>query len=145
MVIALGKEFVGMSGSRRLASCLLPLVLISAPPSRAENCCDPNGPFAVGEEYPEKPATCETIEYWANRAPNTEARISLGINGRLTMVRFNGVLAYLVMCELPGVQVMCVTYSTNGLEPGETALFAGGYTRIAEKRIVLDPCLASRE
>lgn len=61
------------------------------------------------------------------------------------MVHFNGVLALLVMCEPPGVEVMCVTYSTNGLEPGDTVLFAGGYTRIAEKRIVLDPCLASRE
>jgi hypothetical protein len=102
------------------------------------------GPFTLGEEYPEEPATCETIKYWADRAPRTEDRISLGITGKLKAVKFDGTLAYLLMCEPPGVQVMCVTYSTNGLEAGDVVLFGGGYRRVGERQIMLDPCLASR-
>ena len=48
------------------------------------------------------------------------------------------------MCAPPGVQVMCVTYSTNGLEAGDVVLFGGGYRRVGERQIMLDPCLASR-
>jgi hypothetical protein len=40
---------------------------------------------------------------------------------------------------------MCITYSTNGMEAGDRVLFAGGYNRAGEKRVVLDPCLDSRE
>jgi hypothetical protein len=48
---------------------------------------------------------------------------SLGITGKLKAVTFDGTLAYLLMCEPPGVQVMCVTYSTNGLEAGDAVPF----------------------
>ena len=120
----------------------IPLSVVSN--LHAENCCDPKGPFTLGEEYPETPATCETIKYWADRAPRTEDRISLGIEGKLKAVKFDGTLAYLLMCESPGVQVVCVTYSTNGLGPGDVVLFAGGYRRVGERQIILDPCLASR-
>jgi hypothetical protein len=137
-----------MTGLRRFTSRFLPIVtaaLLSVVSTlRAENCCDPKGPFTLGEEYPEEPATCETIKYWADRAPRTEDRISLGITGKLKAVKFDGTLAYLLMCEPPGVQVMCVTYSTNGLEAGDVVLFGGGYRRVGERQIMLDPCLASR-
>ncbi|HEX2115982.1 MAG TPA: hypothetical protein VHM01_16370 [Alphaproteobacteria bacterium] len=99
----------------------------------------------MGEQYPEEPATCETIAYWADRAPETTDRISLGIKDRLTAVESDSVLAYLVMCEPPGIQVICVTYSRGSLEPGDFVLFGGGYSRRGERQIVLDPCLASRE
>jgi len=66
------------------------------------------------------------------------------IEGKLKAVKFDGTLAYLLMCEPPGAQVVCVTYSTNGLGPGDVVLFAGGYRRVGEKQIILDPCLASR-
>ena len=137
-----------MIGFRQFASYLSPqivaVVLFTFSEVRAENCCDPKGPYKLGEEYPETPATCENIKYWADRAPRTEDRISLGITGKLTAVKFDGALAYLLMCEPPGTQVLCVTYSTNGLEPGDVVLFGGGYRRVGEKQIMLDPCLASR-
>jgi hypothetical protein len=128
---------------------LLPLlataVLGATAQPRAQDCCDPAGPFTLGEDYPEKPATCETIAQWMPRAPKLDARISLGIVGKLAAVNFDGALAYLVMCEPSGVQVMCITYSTNGLKPGDSVLFAGGYRQAGERQIVLDPCLASSE
>ena len=126
---------------------LLGMTLLLAPASlvRAQDCCDPEGPFALGEDYPKVPATCETIGHWAGRAPDTQARISLAITGKLTRVKFDGALALLEMCEAPAVQVMCVTYSTNGMEAGDVVMLAGGFNKGGEDRIILDPCLASRE
>jgi hypothetical protein len=131
--------------SRALAFLALSFVISAGLQVHAETCCDPAGPFVLGEAYPEQAATCETIEYWMNRAPNVDARISLAIRGALTAVEFDGTLAYLVMCDPSAVQVMCVTYSTNGREPGDVVLFGGGYIRVGEKQIMLDPCLASPE
>lgn len=69
----------------------------------------------------------------------------MAVSGELTAVDFDSALAYLVMCETNDFQVICITYSTNGLEAGDVVLLAGGYNRGGENRIVLDPCLASRE
>lgn len=69
----------------------------------------------------------------------------MAITGKLTAASFDGVLAYLVMCDTTGFEVICITYETNGLESGDSVYLAGGYYRASEKRVVLDPCLASRE
>lgn len=111
--------------------------------AQEQSCCDPTGPFRPGEGYADEPATCETIGTWVDRAPQTDARITLSIVGPLSAVEFDGTLAYLVMCEQPGVQVMCVTYSTNGMQPGNVVLFGGGYKRVGDQQVMLDPCLAS--
>jgi hypothetical protein len=130
----------------RLASFLAALLLLPiAVPAHAQDCCDPKGPFALGEDYPKIPATCETIGRWAAQAPDTEARISLAITGKLNRVRFDGTLALLEMCESPGVQVTCVTYSTNGMTAGDVVMLAGGFNKSGEGGVILDPCLASRE
>ncbi len=65
--------------------------------------------------------------------------------GALSAVETDGALAYLIMCAQPGIQVMCVTYETNAMKPGDVVLFAGGYSRVGEKQVMLDPCLASRK
>lgn len=114
-----------------------------APPAAAlEPWEAPGSPFVLGEAYPETPATCETIEHWNDKAPAIDARVSFAIVGKLTAVEWDGVLAYLVMCEESQVQVLCVTYSRDGRNIGDTVLFGGGYSRAGERRIMLDPCLA---
>ena len=107
----------------------------------AEPCCDPEGPFARGESFPDKPATCTTAADWIDRAPDTDERISFAITGALTAVHWDGALAYLIMCQAPNVEVMCVTYSAKDHAVGEPVTFAGGYMRAGERRIMLDPCL----
>ena len=97
----------------------------------------------MGEEYPEVSATCETIKYWINHAPEIEARVSLAIEGKLVTAEWDGALAYLVVCDEADVQVLCVTYSKDGRNVGDTVLFGGGYSRVGERKIMLDPCLAS--
>jgi len=102
----------------------------------------PDSPFMRGEAYPEVAATCETAKYWIDHAPDTEARISFAIKGKLVSVEWDGVLAYLVMCAEADVQVMCVTYNKDGRNVGDIVLFGGGYSRVGERQIMLDPCLA---
>jgi hypothetical protein len=111
----------------------------------ATECCSSDSPFREGEGWADKAATCDNIGYWADRAPTTNARISLVVEGKLSAVKWTGTLAYLVMCDAPGVQLLCVTYSTNGMRAGDVVTFGGGYERRGARRIVLDPCLASRE
>ncbi|MGD9868121.1 MAG: hypothetical protein AB7U38_09020 [Hyphomicrobiales bacterium] len=121
------------------------LFAASLPTSHAQACCDPESPFREGEGWSDRPATCETVAGWAEKAPGTSARISMTIRGRLAVVEKDSALVYLVMCEEPGMQVLCVTYERNGMTLGEVVEFGGGYERRGPRQIVLDPCLASRE
>lgn len=142
------EEFPVIPPVRPVSSALplaFALLLAAAGQPRAQDCCDAAGPFRPGEGYAEEPATCETIGGWVERAPQVDARITLSVRGALSAVEFDGALAYLVMCAEPGGQVMYVTYSTNDMQPGDVVLFAGGYARIGEKQVMLDPCLASGE
>ena len=133
-----------MTNPFKIASALLLILMAhSVQPAAAAECCDPKSPFREGEGWADTPATCGNAGYWAQRAPDTSARITMIVRGRLTDVR-DGVIAYLVMCEAPAVQIVCVTYQTNGMQRGEDVTFAGGYERRGT-RIILDPCLASRE
>lgn len=121
------------------------LICVPAASAHAEECCDPASPFRAAEGYPDVPATCETAPYWIDNAPDPDHRISFAITGHIVDIRWDGALAYLVMCDEEAVQVMCVTYSKDGREIGERVLFAGGYARVGERQIMLDPCLASPE
>jgi hypothetical protein len=103
----------------------------------------PDSPFVIGEGYPATPATCESVRRWIEKAPSVDGRVSFAIRGELIAAEWDGTLAYLVMCEESGVQVLCVTYGTNGQKAGDTVLFGGGYARIDERRILLDPCIAT--
>lgn len=133
--------------TRRFLACgaLLLAILIMPALTRATDCCDPASPFREGEGVADKAATCEDIATWADRAPKTDARISLSIRGKLSAVHWTGVIAYLVMCDEKTMEVVCVTYETNDMRAGEEVSFAGGYSRRSEKQIFMDPCLASRE
>ena len=121
------------------------IVLLSACFSAAANepWQAPDSPFVLGEAYPETPATCVTVNDWINKSPDYDGRVSFSIVGKLVATEWDGALAYLIMCEAGGVQVLCVTYSKDGKEVGDTVLFGGGYSRVGERQIMLDPCLAS--
>lgn len=102
-----------------------------------------DSPFTLGEAFPETPATCESVKHWAGKAPNIDDRVSFAIMGELVAVEGDGTLAYLIMCPETDIQVMCVTYSKDGRAVGDSVTFAGGYNRVGERGIVLDPCLAA--
>lgn len=132
-----------MKAARALrASTLAAALAASTLPAPAQDCCDPAGPFRKGEAYADQPATCETIGDWIDRVPDYDGRLTMSIRGALSAVETDGTLAYLIMCDAPGVRVLCVTYSTNDMQPGDVVLFGGGYAPVDESRVMLDPCLA---
>lgn len=136
-----------MTRSKRASLAVLvcaSLVCWLAGSADAEDCCDLKSPFRPGEGYAETPATCENLAHWAARAPTTTDRFSMVVSGELSGVHSDGSLAYLEMCEPKGLRVVCVTYQTNGMGPGEIVSFAGGYVSTNDKWVMLDPCLASR-
>lgn len=98
-----------------------------------------DGPFREAEGFG-TPATCETIDDWIDRVPDYDGRITMVMKGAVEESHWDGALAYLVMCKPEGIQVMCVTYAEREASP-QIVLFAGGYSRIGERQIVLDPCL----
>jgi hypothetical protein len=72
-------------------------------------------------------------------------RVDLWVKGPLTLIHSDGALWYLVICRQPGIRVMCVTYSDNGMKRGERIVLRGGFNRQDEWHVLLDPCLATRE
>ena len=112
-------------------------------PALAQPGFDPMGPFTMGEAMPDHPATCETIGQWIDRAPDYQGRISMAIQGALVETHWDGALAYLIICDPKDVQVMCVTYEPAAPDPDRQVLLAGGFIRVGERQIMLDPCLIS--
>lgn len=132
-----------MSKSAVLPAAIV-LALMAAPGSLA---ADTGGsPFAAADAPPTKPAACHEIRDLIRDAPDPEeaARIDFGAVGALSLVEHDGALAYLGICTEPDVRVLCVTYSTNGMRPGEVVAVTGGYQRAGEDLVILDPCLAAR-
>lgn len=137
----------GISLFAATATLVITTLGITAPSLRkamAEPCCDPAGPFAAADTSPRHPARCETNSDWIDRVPDHDGRLNMAISGRLTHVGSDGALAYLIMCPEDQVQVLCIAYQTNGMQSGDSVTFSGGYGRLGESQIVLDPCLAHR-
>jgi len=100
--------------------------------------------LAGAEEKPAALATCEDLRASLAGFRPLNTRVDLWVTGALTLVRTDGVLWYLAVCSSPGIRVMCVTYSDNGMKLGERVTLRGAYERQDERHILLDPCLASR-
>ncbi|MCB5177037.1 hypothetical protein [Microvirga lenta] len=100
-------------------------------------------PFADADMKSGTQARCENLRDLTQGVETGAKRVDLSVVGRLTLVHFDGTLAYLGLCAAPNPQVLCVTYATNGLKVGDVVAVAGGYGRPDADHIVLDPCLAS--
>lgn len=136
---------IGMMQYRIAVALSLALAMPHAVNAGEEPVIDPASPFRLGEGVAETPATCETLAHWIDRAPAYDGRITMAIKSPLEASHWDGTLAYLVMCKPSGVQVMCVTYAPHAVDPDVPVLIAGGYQRVAEDKVMLDPCLAFDE
>ncbi|MHA6687254.1 hypothetical protein [Mesorhizobium sp. A556] len=127
-----------MSGS--LKAVLVTVVLcVTGTLAIAQPVFEEDGPFRSGEGFGTT-ATCETIGDWIDRVPDYDGRITMVIKGSIEESHWDGALAYLIMCKPEGIQIMCVTYAQRKASR-EIVLFAGGYSRVGERQIMLDPCL----
>src|SRR5215207_1760843 len=122
------------------------ILLVAASPSAAtqDDLLAGRPAFSAPEQPARSSANCSEIRLMAAGLPPQTTRIDLSTTGVLTAVHTDGALWYLVMCSAPDVRVMCVTYASNDMKPGERVTFRGGYNRIDPDHAVLDPCLASR-
>jgi len=103
-------------------------------------------PFASAETMPAGRAQCHEIKDLIRNVPTPEGleRIDFAAVGPLSLVQFDGVLAYMGICSEPDAKVLCVTYSTNDMKIGDIVNVTGSYRKMAPNYVVLDPCLAMR-
>ncbi|WP_047030854.1 hypothetical protein [Hoeflea sp. IMCC20628] len=99
--------------------------------------------LAGPEMRPDDVATCRTLGASLEGFDTPETRTDLWVSGPLTLIQTDEVLWYLVICDEPGIRVMCVTYSDNDMQLGDTVVLAGALEIQDETHVVLDPCLAS--
>ncbi len=118
---------------------LLALTLIS--PCQAEDVFANRPAFSPAEMSAASTASCEELRAMTAGVQDTETRIDLTVGGRLTLVKSDGVLWYLVVCS--DLRIMCVTYQANGMKVGDSIVMKGGYRRLDPNHAVLDPCLAN--
>lgn len=75
--------------------------------------------------------------------PELDRRVDLWVVGKLEAVKTDGALWYLVLCALPDVRILCVTYSSNDMQVGDRVFARGAYARPDDNHVLLDPCLAN--
>lgn len=134
---------VARTGSSLLV--VLMAAIASAQGVRGQGKLD-GSPFAPAEVIPERSAQCHEIKDMIRNVPTPSGleRIDFSAVGALSLVYFDGVLAYMGICDEPDAKVLCVTYSTNDLKVGETVVVTGSYRKMAPNYVILDPCLTSR-
>ena len=96
-------------------------------------------------EQPGEPASCTDIAKQLPDSVPPDTRVDMAIAGPVSLIRTDGALWYVAVCAEPGVRVLCVTYSADGLKLGDRAILRGGFNRQDRLHILLDPCLASPE
>ncbi|MBX9841015.1 MAG: hypothetical protein K2Z80_04310 [Xanthobacteraceae bacterium] len=97
--------------------------------------------FSLGDQAAQTSAQCDNIRKMSAGLGRPEYRIDLTITGELTTVRSDGALWYLLMCR--EVRVLCVTYESNDMKAGDRVIMKGGYNRLDDNHVMLDPCLAN--
>jgi hypothetical protein len=128
-----------------VATTVLCLALPGVSPSIASDDTFADRPaFSEAEQPVRTPAECGDVRRMADGIPELDYRIDLSVVGSLTAVQTDNVLWYLVLCSLPDIRIMCVTYQSNGMAIGDRVIVKGGYLRRDANHVLLDPCLANR-
>lgn len=99
--------------------------------------------FAEAERTPSRSVECGELRLILQRLPDLDRRVDLWAAGKLVGVQTDGALWFLVICALPDVRILCVTYESNGMKVGDRVYLRGAYERKDDHHVLLDPCLAS--
>lgn len=85
-------------------------------------------------------AGCATVKgELARLDPPADTLVTIDVVGRLTLVEFDGAIAYMGLCGSPQPKVMCIGYSIEGWKVGDPAILTGGVNAGDDGTIVLDP------
>lgn len=100
---------------------------------------------ALSQPAPSFRAGCATVQAELARLnPAADTLMTIDVVGNLTLVEFDGTIAYMGLCGSPTPKVMCIGYSIEGWKLGDPAILTGGVNTTDDGTIVLDPCLPSR-
>lgn len=131
---------------RRAAFLALLAAAWAAEPAKAQ-LAPPDEATAGGESNPKLFLSCGDLRQSLDgMSASDQTELELSVAGNLTMVEFDGTLAYLGICEPPAPRVLCIAYGTNGLDLGDEIVLSGGlggYSRPDANHILLNPCLPS--
>jgi len=87
-------------------------------------------------------ASCASLRTGLEKLnPPDSELVTIDVVGKLVNSHFDGAIAYLALCETPDPEVLCITYSTGDLKPGDMVMVSGGYARPDADHVILDPCL----
>ena len=128
---------------KSVARHLALLAVLFAQTAAAEDIFATRPAFSRAEQPAAASAHCDQIRTMSEGIGEPDFRIDLSLDGKLTALQSDGALWYLVVCNLPDLRVMCVTYESNDMKPGDRVVVKGAYRRIDPNHAVLDPCLAS--
>jgi hypothetical protein len=101
-----------------------------------------SGPLSA-QPAPSFQARCSELKESMAALKGQEERelVTIEVVGLLEIVREQNGLAFLGMCGPPHPRVLCITYESNGRQPGERVVVVGTIQPTGEDFIQLDPCL----
>ncbi|MCR4265609.1 hypothetical protein [Nitratireductor sp. ZSWI3] len=70
-----------------------------------------------------------------------DAWVVIDVVGTLRAVQHDGTLGYMLACEAPDPQVLCITYQVDDYQPSDEVVLSGTLNRIDNDHVSLDPCL----
>ncbi|MCB5201224.1 hypothetical protein LH464_01880 [Neorhizobium sp. T786] len=125
-------------------SALAAVILTASAATCQENPYPGRPGLAYPEGTPEETIGCRDLaKTIRDFNPPVSERIDLWASGPVTIVDTDKVLWYVGICDEPGIRVLCVTYSDNGMRIGDVVTVRGAMRIQDAKHILLDPCLAS--
>jgi hypothetical protein len=98
--------------------------------------------LAEAEMPPQRVAKCGELRTALRDLPELERRVDLWVEGKAVGLQTDGALWYVLLCSVPDIRVLCVTYEKNEMKVGDTVQARGAYSRRDEDHVLLDPCLA---
>ena len=101
----------------------------------------PSAPFA--QPAPSFQAKCNELRGAMASLQGREQQeiVTIEVIGSLQIVREENGLVFLGLCGPPDPRVLCITYETNGRQPGDRVLVVGGIHPTGEDFVQLYPCL----
>ena len=108
----------------------------------AQFCAAMPAPTAQAQPATSLTASCASLRTGLEKLNPPESElVTIDVVGKLVNSHFDGAIAYLALCEAPDPEVLCITYSTGDLKPGDMVMVSGGYGRPDADHVILDPCL----
>ncbi|QPC86612.1 hypothetical protein GA830_07585 [Mesorhizobium sp. NBSH29] len=87
-------------------------------------------------------ASCSELRVALTRlGASNDDYVVISVAGKLRGAEHDGALGYMLMCDAPDPQIVCITYEINDYKAGDSVILSGTLNQVDEDHIALDPCL----